>query len=102
MDLPQIDNYRSILLNEIPLLDVRAPVEFTQGAFPYAENFPLINNQEREEIGIRYKNQGQDEAIKLGHELVQGEIKSQRVRNWQGFFKQYPQGVLYCFRGGMR
>ena len=102
MDLPQIDNYRSILLNEIPLLDVRAPVEFTQGAFPYAENFPLINNQEREEIGIRYKNHGQDEAIKLGHELVQGEIKSQRVEHWQNFFKQYPQAVLYCFRGGMR
>ena len=67
-----------------------------------AENFPLINNQEREEIGIRYKNLGQDEAIRLGHELVQGEIKSERIRHWQDFFKQYPQGVLYCFRGGMR
>ena len=102
MELPQIDDYRSILLNGIPLLDVRAPIEFTQGAFPFAENFPLINNQEREEIGIRYKNQGQDEAIKLGHQLVQGETKSQRVTHWQKFFEQYPQAVLYCFRGGMR
>jgi len=102
MNLPQIDDYRSILLNDIPLLDVRAPVEFNQGAFPFAENFPLINNQEREEIGIRYKNQGQQEAIKLGHQLVQGDIKSQRVSHWQNFFEQYPQGVLYCFRGGMR
>lgn len=102
MDLPQIDDYRSILLNDTPLLDVRAPVEFTQGAFPFAENFPLIDNDEREEIGIRYKNLGQDEAIQLGHELVQGEIKSQRVAHWQDFFEQNPQGVLYCFRGGMR
>ena len=102
MELPQIDDYRSILLNDIPLLDVRAPVEFIQGAFPYAENHPLINNQEREEIGIRYKEQGQEEAIKLGHQLVHGEIKSQRITHWQNFFEQHPKAVLYCFRGGMR
>jgi tRNA 2-selenouridine synthase len=65
MDLPQIDDYRSILLNDTPLLDVRAPVEFDQGAFPRAENFPLINDQEREEIGIRYKHLGHDERYSL-------------------------------------
>jgi len=102
MDLPQIDDYRSILLNDTPLLDVRAPVEFVQGAFPFAENIPLLDDGEREEIGIRYKQLGQDEAIKLGHKLVQGEIKSRRVNHWQEFFERYPQGVLYCFRGGMR
>jgi len=102
MDLPQIDDYRSLFLNNTPLLDVRAPVEFDQGAFPLAENFPLINDQEREDIGLRYKNLGQDKAIELGHELVQGKIKSGRVDHWQHFFKQHPQGVLYCFRGGMR
>lgn len=102
MELPQVDDYRSILLNDIPLLDVRAPVEFNQGAFPSAENFPLLDNREREEIGIRYKELGQDEAIKLGHKLVQGETKAQRVMYWQNFFERYPQGVLYCFRGGMR
>ena len=102
MELPQIDDYRSILLNDVPLLDVRAPVEFDQGAFPLAENFPLINDPEREAIGIRYKDLGQDEAIKLGHELVQGKTKSQRVEHWQHFFEQYPHGVLYCFRGGLR
>jgi tRNA 2-selenouridine synthase len=102
MGLPETDNYRSILLNDTPLLDVRAPVEFNQGAFPFAENFPLLDNREREEIGIRYKELGQDAAIKLGHILVQGEIKSQRVRYWQKFFERNPQAVLYCFRGGMR
>jgi len=102
MDLPQVDDYRSILLNNTPLLDVRAPVEFNQGAFPFTENFPLINDQEREDIGKRYKKQGQDEAIKLGHKLVQGEIKSQRVNHWQAFFERHPDAVLYCFRGGMR
>jgi tRNA 2-selenouridine synthase len=102
MDLPQTNDYRSLFLNNIPLLDVRAPVEFNQGAFPFAENFPLINNQEREDIGLCYKNYGQAEAIKLGHELVQGETKSERVNHWHRFFTQHPKAVLYCFRGGMR
>jgi len=102
IDLPQIDDLQSLFLNNVPLLDVRAPVEFNQGAFPFAENFPLINDQERADIGLRYKERGQDEAIKLGHEMVQGEIKSQRVNHWQNFFQQHPEGLLYCFRGGLR
>jgi tRNA 2-selenouridine synthase len=102
MELPQVDDYHSLFLNDTPLLDVRAPVEFSQGAFPLTENYPLINDEERTEIGIRYKHLGQDEAIKLGHTLVQGEVKSERVDHWQRFIQQHPQGVLYCFRGGMR
>jgi len=102
IELPHTDDYLSLFLNDTPLLDVRAPVEFSQGAFPAAENFPLINNQEREQIGVRYKDLGQDEAIALGHQLVQGEIKDARVDHWQQFFTQHPEGILYCFRGGMR
>ncbi len=102
MDLPQTDDYLSLFLAQTPLLDVRAPVEFQQGAFPLAENFPLINDQERAAIGLRYKEQGQYAAIALGHRLVQGDTKEQRVKHWQEFFRQHPQAVLYCFRGGMR
>lgn len=102
MELPQLDDYRSLFLNNTALLDVRAPVEFSLGAFPLSENFPLINDKERESIGIQYKNLGQDEAIKLGHQLVQGEIKSTRIEHWENFFNAHPEGILYCFRGGMR
>ena len=102
MDLPQIDDYRSLFLNETLLLDVRAPIEFDQGAFPFTENLPLINDQERADIGLRYKNLGQDEAIELGHKLVQGKVKNARINNWSIFFEQHPEGALYCFRGGMR
>lgn len=102
IELPQLDDYRSFFLNNIPLLDVRAPVEFSQGAFPFTENVPLMNDQERTDVGICYKRHGQDEAIKLGHQLVQGDIKTERVNHWANFFEQNPQGILYCFRGGMR
>jgi tRNA 2-selenouridine synthase len=102
LDLPQLDDYRSLFLNDTPFLDVRAPVEFNQGAFPFTENFPLMSDQERTDIGIRYKEAGQEEAIKLGQQLICGEIKAERVTRWEHFVKQNPQGVLYCFRGGMR
>ncbi|WP_455222738.1 tRNA 2-selenouridine(34) synthase MnmH [Kaarinaea lacus] len=102
MELPQIDNYRQLFINDTPLLDVRAPVEFHQGAFPTARNLPLINDKERHEIGIRYKEMGQAKAVELGNELVDGEIKEQRINDWAAFTREHPEGVLYCFRGGMR
>lgn len=102
MDLPQIDNYQHLFVNDIPLIDVRAPVEFLQGAFPSARNLPLMNNDERHNVGIRYKQDGQSSAIELGHELVNGNIRESRITGWAEFVKQYPHGALYCFRGGLR
>lgn len=102
MDLPLIDDYRRLFLDDVPMLDVRAPVEFYEGAFPNASNHPLINDAERHEIGIRYKDMGQDAAVELGHELVQGETRNERIAAWQKFARRHPDGVLYCFRGGMR
>ncbi|WP_198263840.1 tRNA 2-selenouridine(34) synthase MnmH [sulfur-oxidizing endosymbiont of Gigantopelta aegis] len=96
------DLIRSLFMNDVPLMDVRAPIEFEQGAFPMAVNHPLMNDQERHDVGIRYKQQGQDAAIKLGNKLVSGELKEQRIAQWQAFAKAHPDGYLYCFRGGLR
>jgi tRNA 2-selenouridine synthase len=95
-------DYLSILLSDTPLLDVRAPMEFAQGAFPHAKNWPLMNDEERHHVGLTYKQKGQDQAIELGHELVSGHIKQARVAQWVEFAKANPQGYLYCFRGGLR
>jgi tRNA 2-selenouridine synthase len=102
MQLPVIDDYRQLFLDDTPLLDVRAPIEFSQGAFPNTTNIPLIDDEERHAIGIRYAEHGQDQAIALGHELVQGELRQQRINDWIEFAHRHPQGALYCFRGGMR
>lgn len=102
MQLPLIDDYEELFINDTPMLDVRAPIEFQQGAFPNAHNLPLIDDEERHAIGIRYAQLGQEQAIKLGHELVSGNIKVQRINEWINFTQQHPQGALYCFRGGMR
>ena len=104
-DHPSIDDYASLFINDIPLLDVRAPVEFAQGAFPNAINIPLMTDAEREAVGIEYKEQGQDAAILLGAKLVTPEAQAERKKSWAEFFEKSVKkggGVLYCFRGGLR
>ncbi|MFT5657137.1 MAG: tRNA 2-selenouridine synthase [Gammaproteobacteria bacterium] len=96
------DDFRQLFLNEVPMMDVRAPVEFNKGAFPSAANIPLLDDQQREQIGIQYKNAGEDEAIELGLKLATAEIRAQRLAHWLEFCRNHPQGYLYCFRGGLR
>ncbi len=103
MSIPnQSSDFRSIVLNHTPLIDVRAPVEYEKGAFPYAVNLPLMSNEERHLVGIKYKQEGHDEALKLGHTLVNSETKTTRVNTWTDFMQANPDAKLYCFRGGER
>jgi len=101
-DLPVFTDIASIFLEDRPLMDLRAPVEFEQGTFPGAENRPLLTDEERHQVGIRYKEAGQDAAIALGYELVDAEQKARRVAEWRAFAEAHPDGLLYCFRGGLR
>jgi tRNA 2-selenouridine synthase len=100
--LPLTENYRDILRQQIPLLDLRAPLEFARGAFSGSVNLPLMSDTERAAVGTCYKQQGQQAAIALGHQLVNGAIKADRVEAWRTFALAQPQGMLYCARGGLR
>lgn len=95
-------DYRQLFLNDVPMMDMRAPVEFAKGAFPNAINLPLMNDLERQKVGTCYKQQGQQAAIALGHQLVSGHTKTQRIAAWAAFARANPDGYLYCFRGGLR
>lgn len=97
-------NYLDILAYNTPLLDVRAPIEYKKGSFPNAYNHPLLNDQQRELIGICYKENGQDAAISLGYELLDQEdtLKESLVQSWIDHITKYPNGYLFCFRGGLR
>ncbi len=99
---PDTDDYRRLFLDDVPMMDVRAPVEFEKGAFPNTRNLPLMNDEERRRVGLRYKEKGQEAAIALGHQLVRDDIKAQRVAQWVRFASENPHGYLYCFRGGLR
>ena len=73
---------KKFLQQEKPLLDVRAPVEFLAGHIPGAINLPILNDDERAQVGTLYKQKGQDAAIQLGQKLVSCVVKDQRVSAW--------------------
>ena len=96
------EDYKRLFLQDIPLIDTRAPVEFNKGAFPASANLPLMSDEERHQVGLRYKEAGQDAAIELGSLLVTPELREQRTNLWLEFANSHPEGYLYCFRGGLR
>ncbi|MCS3459212.1 tRNA 2-selenouridine(34) synthase MnmH [Aeromonas rivuli] len=100
--LPLATDLATIFLKDVPLIDLRAPVEFKEGAFPHAVSLPLMTDEERAKVGTCYKQQGQAAAIALGHKLVGGAVRAARLDGWLAQLRQQPDALLYCFRGGLR
>jgi tRNA 2-selenouridine synthase len=86
--------------NGFPLLDTRSPKEFSQGHIPGAFNLPLLNDDERHQVGITYKQHGRDAAVRLGYELVGHKF----VSYIDAAKSHAPLGkvLVYCWRGGIR
>jgi len=97
-----VADHRRVLRDHVPLIDLRAPTEFAQGAFPAAVNLPLLTDAERAAVGTRYKACGQQAAIELGHSLVAGATRAARIDAWRAFIAANPSALLYCWRGGLR
>lgn len=95
-------DFKKIIAEGCPLIDVRAPIEFTQGHIPGAINAPILNNDERALIGTTYKEKGQEAAVALGFQIISGDVKQQRIHQWIQIVQKNPKTILYCFRGGKR
>lgn len=91
-----------IFSSDTPLIDVRAPIEFREGAIPNSINLPIMNDEERKLVGTCYKEHGQAPAIELGHNLVSGKIKDERIELWTKTIALRPETEVFCFRGGLR
>lgn len=102
--LPRInpEDLISHFIEKAPFIDVRAPVEYREGAIPGALNFPILTDEERAKVGRTYKQQGSEKATQLGHKLVSGPVKEERVQAWLQQIQKDPRTVIYCFRGGQR
>ncbi|PRY06034.1 tRNA 2-selenouridine synthase [Pontibacter ummariensis] len=85
---------------ELPVLDVRAPKEFTEGHIPQAHSFPIFLDEERAVVGTAYKQQGHDPAVLLGLDLF-GPKMSGFVRQAKKLAKN-KELLVHCWRGGMR
>jgi len=90
-----------IFTDDVPLLDVRAEVEFAKGAFPNSVNMPILNDEQRHLVGICYKEKGPEAAFDLGEALVTP-CKEEKISAWKNHAQENPAGYVYCFRGGSR
>jgi tRNA 2-selenouridine synthase len=84
------------------MIYVRSPIEFNKGNILGAFSLPLMDDEQRQKVGICYKEQGQQAAIKLGHELVSGDIKDRTIAAWCDYFDNNKNTHIFCFRGGLR
>ncbi|MCB2409449.1 tRNA 2-selenouridine(34) synthase MnmH [Hymenobacter lucidus] len=85
---------------DIPILDVRAPIEYAHGHIPGALNLPLFSDEERARIGTAYKQVSQDRAIHIGLDFF-GPKMSRLVKHAQKLAPN-KEVRLHCWRGGMR
>lgn len=84
-------------------IDVRSEGEFSDGSIPGSENRPILTNEERHHVGLTYKHQGQDAAIRIGHRLVDPHREA-RVTEWVKRLETASEEnrFVFCWRGGLR
>lgn len=84
------------------VIDIRAPIEYKEGAIPGSVNIPLFTDKEREEIGTIYKQIGQDQAKWRAMELVSPKIPMLLKSIKDAVGQTHEQPIIHCWRGGMR
>ncbi|WP_167616595.1 tRNA 2-selenouridine(34) synthase MnmH [Maribellus sediminis] len=88
------------LTDSLPLIDVRSPAEYELAHIPGAVNIPIFNNDERRDVGIKYKVGGKENAVLLGLDFV-GPKMSDFVRQAKRIARN-KKVMVHCWRGGMR
>jgi tRNA 2-selenouridine synthase len=64
-EIIQIEQFLT-LAEKHPIIDVRAPCEFSQGHIPGASNIPLFSDEERKVVGTAYKQSNKEAAMYKG------------------------------------
>ncbi len=82
-------------------IDVRSEGEVRDGAIPSFTNIPILNDDERHQVGLCYKQSGQSAAIALGHRLVDPR-KDHLIEKWCTYLNSADVAVVTCWRGGLR
>lgn len=93
----KIEDYR--LFDEV--IDTRSPAEFAEDHIPGSLNCPVLDNDQRVEVGTLYKQHSPFEAKKIGAAYVAENI----AHHLRTSFHDRPQGwrpLIVCWRGGQR
>jgi len=83
------------------LIDARSPAEFADDHLPGAVNWPVLDNDERREVGTEYKQVSAFDARKHGAAIVARRVADIVERHVADKPRQW-QPLVYCWRGGQR
>ena len=83
------------------LVDARSPAEFSAATIPGAINVPLLDDEQRREVGLLYRQEGKQAARLLGLRLVSPKIPELISRVLEAKPSHLPV-LVFCWRGGMR
>ncbi len=105
MIVERIDIEKFLSLSKsLPVLDVRSPAEYNHAHIPGAYSLPLFTDEERKIVGTTYKQQGKEQAIKIGLEFFGPRMKN-IVEEVEELLKKTADNhrvLVHCWRGGMR
>ena len=83
------------------IIDVRSPAEYAEDHLPGAVNWPVLDDDERREVGTLYVQVSPLAARKRGAALVSRRIADILERHVAGRSRDW-QPLVYCWRGGQR
>lgn len=92
--ITRLDSFQAII-------DARSPAEFAEDHLPGAVNWPVLDNDERREVGTEYVQVSAFDARKHGAAIVAkriGELLDAHVRDKPHSWSP----LVYCWRGGQR
>ncbi len=95
-----LSTFLSLCENGVVCIDVRSPAEYEHAHLPDALNLPLLNNEERHEVGLTYKSLGKEAATHTGFRLV-GHKFAAYIEEARRLAPE-KRVAVYCWRGGMR
>jgi tRNA 2-selenouridine synthase len=98
--MPEKITFTPALLESHCVVDVRTPLEFAEDHLPGAINVPILNNEERVEVGTIHQQVGPQQARQRGLELTCGRfgaMVAEIVEQAGG-----RPALVYCWRGGLR
>lgn len=83
------------------IIDVRSPGEYAEDHLPGAVNYPVLDDEERVQVGTLYKQVSPFAARKLGAALISRNIARHLEGPLAGYGKSW-RPLVYCWRGGQR
>ena len=83
------------------IIDARSPAEFAEDHLPGAVNWPVLDDQQRHEVGTLYVQVSPHEARKVGAAMVSRNIAMHLEQHARDLPREW-RPLVYCWRGGQR